>query len=906
MQEKKLFLIDAHALIYRAYFAFIKNPRLNSKGMNTSAIFGFLNSLMEVLEKEKPSHMAVAFDAHGDTVRHEYFDAYKAQREKQPEDISISIPLIKQILKAMHIPVYEMQGYEADDLMGTMAKQAARMGFDVYLFTPDKDFAQLVDEHVFLFKPARMGKFAELWDIEKVKTEFGIERVDQVIDIQGLMGDAVDNIPGIPGIGPKTAQKLIAQYDTVENLLKNTHALEGRIKELVETYKEQALLSKKLARILLDAPIELKEEETRIREFDTQGLEAIFAELEFANLGKRILGKDIDTHAAENLSPEQVVLFEKQIEKMDYSRFDPQHKEYKEIIDVAELEKSIREIEKSGEIALHLNTNMPDPHDCMIKGIAISYAHNKAFYHKFPRDDQEQKEQLQIFRTVLENPEIAKCGYDLKKDIITLNTYGIDLKGVFFDNMIMHYLIDPESQHDPELLSKNYLNYQPMLLTDGSFSDFYCEKADINLQIKQLLNNEIRNTEGYEGLYRAIEAPMIRVLADMEMAGIHISKDVLQDYSLELKKEIGILEKDIHKISGVSFNINSPQQLGHVLFNIMKMDPQAKKTKKGKQYSTGEEVLQKLRGRHEIIDLVLEYRGLQKLISTYVDPLPELIRKDSGRIHSTFNQAVTATGRLSSTNPNLQNIPIRTEKGRFIRKAFTASSENYKILSADYSQIELRIVAHVSEDKGLLDAFSREEDIHNSTAARIYGVPIEDVSPEMRRKAKVVNFGIIYGISGWGLAQRLQITRKEGTEIIDAYFKQYPGVKKFMNDTISFAREHAFVKTLSGRRRFLPDIDSRNATIRSFAERNAINAPIQGTAADLIKIAMVRINESIKQNNYQSRMLLQVHDELLFEVHQEEIEAMKKLIKDTMENAMHLKVPLRVEMGTGQNWLEAH
>ncbi|MBT7995742.1 MAG: DNA polymerase I [Bacteroidetes bacterium] len=905
-KKKKLFLVDAMALIYRAHFAFIKNPRINTKGLNTSAIFGFVNALLEIIEKQKPTHIAVAFDSYEPTVRHEDFTDYKANRDKQPEDITLSIPYIKKILEAFNIPIMEQAGYEADDIIGTVAHKAPKDEFDVFMFTPDKDFAQLVKENVFLFKPARMGNPNEIWDIAKVKEEFGIERIDQVVEIQGLMGDAVDNIPGVPGIGPKTAKQLIADFDTIENLLANTDKLKGKVKENLENFGDQARLSKQLATLITDVPVDFVETDLLISEKDMAAVEQLFAELEFKNLGKRVLGREpVSVKKSENQDLFNVGEVKEESSLSSYTQLD---NKYQRVESIEEIKSLVKKIEEAGCFAFHLELSTPDPYTARIKNISFCLKENEASFVKLSKNIEEADDVLALLKPLFENQDLEKIGYNLKPVILILKRNEIYLSGKIYDNQLAHYIIDSDLRHDLELLSEQYLSYKMLNhaeLTTDQLSAFYSELADVNFQLFSVFRKEIENNQ-YQELFYNIEVPLIEVLADMEFTGVKINSADLNELSKQLETELLALEKKIHQDTGIPFNINSPAQLGHVLFEILKLDPNAKKTKKSKQYSTNEEVLRKLAPKHEVIRLVLDYRGIQKLKSTYVDALPDLVNTSTGMIHTTYDQAVAATGRLSSKNPNLQNIPIRTERGRYVRKAFVPSDDNHLFVSADYSQIELRVIAHTSGDESMIEAFRLKQDIHTSTAAKVFGVEIEDVDSDMRRKAKEVNFGIIYGISAWGLAQRLDIPRKEGAEIIEQYFANFPKIKEYIEACQVIAREKGYAETVLNRRRYLRDINSRNAMQRSFAERNAVNAPIQGSAADIIKIAMVKIFKEFKQQKLESKMIMQVHDELVFDVVKAEFDIVEGIITKNMEEAYPLNVPLTIDFGQGDNWLEAH
>jgi len=896
MQDtKRVFLVDALALIYRAHYAFINNPRINSKGQNTSAIFGFINSILDLIEKEKPTHIAVAFDSYEPTVRHEDFSEYKANRDKQPEDISYAIPVIKQLLFAMKIPVLEIPGYEADDIIATLSKKIPKDLTQVFMFTPDKDYAQLVNEDVFILKPSKAGNPPELWDTEKVINEFGIKSPEQVIDIQSLTGDAVDNIPGVPGIGPKTAQSLISEYTNLENLLKNTDKLKGKVKENLELYAEQARMSYQLAKLITDVPVEFDDEFYKTKEWDRNQLEVLFSELEFRNLGKRILGKEIEIKKGIPVEV-QGDLF--QNNELQINIKVSETTDYKQITSKKEFDELMFKISKSQRMSLKTITTSSNIFSAENEGVAISTLPTEAYFINFKNS----LEWADEYKKLIGNPDIKKIGYDLKTEILRAKSHNYLFDGVLFDNQIAHYLIDSDSTHEFSRLCQNYLfeNLNPVSENWASL----CREADYNLRLYDIFRNDIDKL--YPELYYSLESPLIQVLAQMEYNGVKIDSSVLSEFSKEIQQELKVLESKIFNISGISFNVNSPQQLGHVLFNLMKLDPDAKKTKKSGQYSTGEEVLVKLAEKHEIARLIMDYRELQKLKSTYLDALPQIVNPESGLIHTSYEQAVASTGRLSSRNPNLQNIPIRTERGRQTRKAFIPRKTDNLIISADYSQIELRVVAHFSGDEAMKEAFINRQDIHTSTAAKVFGVNHHEVTPEMRRKAKEVNFGIIYGISSWGLSQRLGISKKESAEIIEQYFKSFPGIKKFMDESIEKAREKGFAETFTGRRRYLRDINSRNAMQRSFAERNAINAPVQGSAADIIKLAMLKLHHAFEVNKLQSKMIMQVHDELVFDVVPEEAEQVKNLVKVNMENASAFEVPLLVDIGSGKNWLEAH
>ncbi len=943
---KKLFLLDAFALIYRAHFALSKNPRFTASGLNTSAVMGFTNTLLEVLKKEKPTHMAVVFDTSAPTERHVEFEAYKAHREAMPEDLAKAIPYIIRLIEGFNIPVITSDGYEADDIIGTLAKKAEMEGFTVFCMTPDKDFAQLVSENIFIYKPARMGNDVEILGVKEVCEKWEVERVEQVIDILGLWGDAVDNIPGIPGVGEKTAKALIKQYGSMENIIANSHELKGKLKENVENFAEQGLLSKKLATIILDAPVALDPVSLLVEQPDRSILEPLFAELEFRTLGRRVFGEDFSvtesrpaTAAAPVHHAGQTDLFgnpidaEKVIAKqLHLDEFDsPAPVAAKNIentphtyhlADTAEKRAAlIALLNQQKEICFDTETTGTDANNCELVGLSFAIKPGEAWYVPVSANQQECQQVVNEFKAVLENSSIAKIGQNIKYDILVLKWYGVSIKGTLFDTMLAHYILDPDSRHSMDILAENYLGYSPVSITSligakgknqGSMRDVELEKikeyaaedADITLQLKHAFEPMLAPVNG-DKLLKEIENPLIYVLADMEREGVKVDRQTLEDFSKQLEKDVAQLETSIYEKAGVRFNIASPKQLGEVLFDKLQLDPKAKKTKTG-QYQTGEDVLLALSHKSDIVQDILDFRQLQKLKSTYVDALPQLINPKTGRIHTSYNQAVAATGRLSSNNPNLQNIPIRTERGREVRKAFIPRDENHVILSADYSQIELRLIAEISQDKNMLEAFAQGLDIHTATAAKVYGLPLAEVTSTQRRNAKAVNFGIIYGQSAFGLSQNLGIPRKEAAEIIESYFNQYPGIKQYMQNTMISAREKGYVETIMGRRRYLRDINSQNATIRGFAERNAINAPIQGSAADMIKLAMIKIHQDIIDQKLASRMTMQVHDELVFDVPQGEVEAMKTIIAERMKHAMPVGVPIEVEIGQGLNWLEAH
>lgn len=935
MQEKKLFLLDALALIYRAYFAFSKSPRINSKGLNTSAMFGFTNTLLDVLNNEKPTHIAVAFDTSAPTARHIDFENYKAHREEMPEDLRISIPYVKKLIRAFNIPVIELDGYEADDIIGTLARRAEEEGFNVFMMTPDKDYGQLVTEKVKMYKPAVFGNPAEIVGVEGILKKFDIKRIDQVIDILGLMGDAADNIPGIPGVGEKTASKLLHEYDTLENVLANADNIKGKLGEKVNANKEQALLSKQLATIILDVPVEWNEKSLELEPPNEEELKELFADLEFRQLTKRVFGDPNASATTEKKTATKSVqqdLFGNEIPEPEESPAEVQDKRtLKTINDVAHTytlcdtkekrEALIATLLQQKEFCFDTETTSIDANSAELVGLSISFKPHEAYYIPFSESYDEAHALIGEFKSVFENENIAKVGQNLKYDIIMLKWYDVQVKGKLFDTMLAHYLIEPDQRHNMDFLAEYYLHYEPIPITKligekkaGQLSmrtvpldqiiDYAAEDADVTLQLKHILEPLLHKNNVFK-LFDEVEVPLMNVLVKMETEGVRIDPDFLNLMSDELQADIITVEDKIYEACGLRFNIGSPKQLGDVLFDHLKIDDKAKKTKTG-QYATGEEVLSKMEDKHPAIKLVLDYRELVKLKNTYVDTLPLMINPRTGRVHTSFMQTVAATGRLSSNNPNLQNIPIRTDRGKEIRKAFIARNDKFTLLSADYSQIELRIIAHFSEDASMIEAFKNKIDIHTATASKVYGVDIADVSSTMRRNAKMVNFGIIYGISAFGLSQRLNIPRKEAGEIIDNYFLQYPTIKTYMDESINRAREFGYVETLLGRRRYLRDINSANATVRGFAERNAINAPIQGSAADLIKVAMIDIDAAFTQENLRTKMTLQVHDELVFDVPNDELELVKPIIKEKMEGAILLKVPVDVEMGTGKNWLDAH
>ena len=926
--EKKLFLLDAYALIFRSYYAFIKNPRITSKGLNTSAIFGFLLTLEEVLQKQKPTHIAVVFDSSEPTFRHKMYSEYKATREETPEDIKKAVPYIKQLVEAYRIPILECPGFEADDIIGTLANKAAQKGFVTYMMTPDKDFAQLVSDRIFMYKPSRAGNESVIWGIKDVKREFNVKSPEQVIDILGLMGDTSDNIPGAPGVGPKTAMKLISEFGSIEELLKNTDKLQGRIKEILEKHKEQVLLSKKLVTINTNTPVEFDEESLKLEPPDKEKLKILFDELEFRQTASRILSESTenkDTLVVEQetkTSPETIqgTLFGEAAVSETKLNIELVPHSYNLIQTREDLKKLAEELSKLEEFCFDTETTSINALESELVAIAFSWIKGKGYLVYFPENENEIKEMLSILKPVFENDRIRKIGQNIKFDIQVLANYGIEVRGALFDTMIAHYLLEPDMRHNMDYLAETYLSYRPVSIESligekgrnqktmrsvpvEKIVEYSVEDADITFQLKELFEPKIIK-EGMKELAENIEMPLIRVLACMERAGVKLDEENLKSIAVGLREDIIRLEEEIYALAGEEFNISSPRQLGNILFIKLKIDDKAKLTKT-KQFITNEEILQKLVNRHPIVGKVLEYRGLKKLLTTYVETLPLLINKKTGRIHTSFNQAVAATGRLSSNNPNLQNIPVRDERGREIRKAFVPD-EGYIFLSADYSQIELRLMAHLSGDKNMIEDFISGHDIHTATAAKIFGVSFDEVTREMRSRAKTANFGIIYGISSFGLSERLNIGRKEAKELIDGYFASYPGVKQYMEESIKQAREKGYVTTMFGRRRYVRDINSRNQVVRGNAERNAINAPIQGSAADIIKIAMIRIFNQIRNKGLKSRMILQVHDELILEVAHDELELVKEIVISEMTGAASLKVPLKVDWGTGSNWLEAH
>ena len=950
MSQKRLFLLDAYALIFRGYYAFIKNPRINSKGMDTSAIMGFMNSLMDVIKREKPDHLAVAFDKGGSDYRFEMYQEYKAHRDETPEAIKIAVPYIQELLRAMHIPIIEKAGFEADDLIGTLAKQAEKEGFQVFMVTPDKDFAQLVSENIFMYKPARMGNDIEIWGIPEVLAKFEIERPDQVIDFLGMMGDSADNIPGLPGVGEKTAKKFLAEYGTLENLLANTHQLKGAMKDKIEANKELGILSKKLATILLDCPVTFDADDYELSKPDVEKTDALFQELEFRQMKAQFdklfgSGKEYDEIDANgNISEIPQPSKKAPVKKSNEDQFDlfgfsdesdeptANHSYYATLENTTHFYQIIQgdlpvklllqNLLNQTSVCFDTETTGIDALNAELVGMSFSFEKGKGFYVPFPENQEEAQILIEKFRPFFENSTIEKIGQNMKYDLKILSNYNMEVKGKLFDTMIAHYLINPDMRHNMDVLSETYLKYAPksietligkkgknqLSMRDVPLEDikeYATEDADITFQLKEHFQ-PILEKVGTKKLFDEIEIPLVPVLADMEKEGIRLDVEFLKSMSVDMQKEIDAFEQQIYETAGEKFNLASPKQLGDILFDKLKIGgAKQKKTKTG-QYATGEEVLSYLANEHQIVRDILEWRQMVKLQSTYIDALPNQVDKKTGRVHTDYMQTVAATGRLSSNNPNLQNIPIRTERGRQIRKAFIARDENYTLLSADYSQIELRIIAALCGEENMIKAFQNHEDIHKSTAAKVFNVPLDEVTKEQRSHAKTVNFGIIYGVSAFGLSNQTNLSRKESAELIEAYYQTYPKLKSFMTSQVDFARENGYVETISGRRRYLKDINSANAIVRGGAERNAVNAPIQGSAADIIKIAMINIHKKLTAEHWKSKMLLQVHDELVFDVHNSELEKIQPMIKHEMENAFKMAVPLDVEIGLGKNWLEAH
>ncbi len=950
MPEQKLFLLDAYALIYRAYYALIRSPRITSKGKNTNAQFGFTTTLLDLINKEKPTHLAVVFDTSAATERHTDFPAYKANRQETPEDLSAAIPDIKRIIKGFNLPCLELDGFEADDIIGSLALEAAALGYTVYMVTPDKDYGQIVRDNIFMYKPIS-GDKPDILGPEQVCAKWGIKRVDQVIDMLGLMGDAVDNIPGIPGIGEKTAAKLLAEYDNIENLIANADKIKGAVGEKVRNGKDNAIMSKKLATIITNVPVPFHEEDFRVKEKNTDALTEVFNELEFRTLARRVLGTvsteqdiwnagsapkgPVSTDLFGNALPQKrsaavvvetditVTIEETETFSGNFLTIDQVPHDYQLVSTTEEIDSLIEKLSAQKEISFDTETTHIDANLADLVGMSFSYAQGTGYFVVVPSEQEKVKELLERFRPLFEREDILWIGQNIKYDMLMLKWLGFELKGNIYDTMLANYVIDPDGKRSMDMLSMKYLNYQPvsietligkkgkaqLTMRDAPIEqvkEYAAEDADVTLQLKKAFDPMLLKN-GVKRVFDEIEDPLVPVLTDMEYEGVNLDVDFLTNYSKDLEKDIRQAEENIYNHAGVKFNIGSPKQLGEVLFEVMKVDAGQKKTKTG-QYATGEDILQKLRHKHQVVEDILAYRELTKLKSTYVDALPGLINPRTGRLHTSYNQAVAVTGRLSSNNPNLQNIPIRTERGREIRKAFIPRSAGHCLISADYSQIELRIVAAISGDEAMITAFKENKDIHTATAAKVYNVTEENVTKDMRRAAKAVNFGIIYGQSAFGLAENIGVSRTEAKTIIDNYFTQYPSVKQYMDRSINFAKEHGYVETVMGRKRWLKDIYSANFTVRGYAERNAINMPIQGTAADMIKLAMIAAHRELKKTNMRTRMILQVHDELVFDVPREETEQAKALIKECMESAMKLPndVPINAETGVGDTWLQAH
>ena len=928
--KKRLFLLDAYALIFRGYYAFIKNPRINSKGLNTSAILGFMNSLFDVMKKERPHHLAVAFDKGGSVARTELFADYKANREETPEAIRIAIPYIHQILNALHIPIIEKEGYEADDIIGTLAKQAEKQDYQVYMVTPDKDYAQLVSENIFMYRPPRGGNDIEIWGVKEVQEKFEVQNPLQVIDFLGMMGDAVDNIPGLPGVGEKTAKKLLADFGSLENLLANTDQLKGKLRENIENNKEKGILSKQLATIMLDVPVVFDEKDCEVSTPDFEAVGKLFEELEFRQLlvnFQKVYQPEAVVQNNQKAASAQLDMFAVQGDLFAQPQVAVEKKtaantpHYYQLADTPMAQQLLlQSLLHQTEVCFDTETTAIDALEAELVGISFCWTAHKGYYVPFPMDKEEATALLNTFRPFFENEKITKVGQNLKYDLKVLQNYGIKVEGALFDTMIAHYLINPDMRHNMDLLSETYLGYTPIaiesLIGKGKaqrsmrtvaleeVKEYAVEDADVTWQLKDVFKAELPKVNAQK-VYADVEMPLLKVLAAMEREGVTLDVAYLKEYSKTLDVEITQLEATIYEQAGKPFNLASPKQLGDILFEKLKIDSKPKKTKTG-QYATSEEVLAPFAAKHKIVADILEWRQVQKLKSTYVDALPLEVNPRTGRVHTTYMQTVAATGRLSSNNPNLQNIPIRTERGQRVRKAFIARNSDYVLLSADYSQIELRIIAALSEEHNMIESFLHGEDIHRATAAKVFNVPLEAVTREQRSHAKTVNFGIIYGVSAFGLSAQTDLSRSQSKELIDTYYATYPNLRNYIQKQIHFAQEHGYVETVLGRRRYLPDIHSRNQVVRGAAERNAVNAPIQGSAADIIKIAMIRIYDLLQAQQLQTRMLLQVHDELVFDVPKTELEIVKPLIKEAMESAFTLAVPLVADLGIGNNWLDAH
>jgi DNA polymerase-1 len=945
MKQKRLFLVDAYALIFRGYYAFIKNPRINSKGLDTSAIMGFMNSLLDVIRREKPDHLAVAFDKGGSVARNEVFSEYKANRQETPEAIRIAVPYIHELLEAMEIPIVEKEGFEADDLIGTLSKQAEKAGYQTFMVTPDKDFAQLVSDNIFMYKPSRMGNGIEIWGIPEVQAKFEVERPEQVIDFLGMMGDAVDNIPGLPGVGEKTAKKFIKQYGSIENLLANTSELKGKMREKIEANAELGLLSKQLATIMLDCPVQFDEKEYELSQPNFEKVQKLMQELEFRRMWETFMRifKNPETSTPQteekaktsrekskpaNKQSIQLDLFATPAEETTansnptgFKTLETTNHFYQHVDTVLGRKLLIEKLLQQKSVCFDTETTGLNTFQAQLVGISFSYEKGKGYYVSLPDNQEKTQQILEELRPFFENETIEKIGQNLKYDLKVLTNYGLQVKGKLFDTMIAHYLLQPDMRHNMNVLAETYLQYHPMPIENligkkgknqGSMrnvaiekqTEYAVEDADITFQLKQLFEPKLKEN-GLTDLFESIEMPLLRVLTTMELEGIRLDTDFLNSLTEALNKDIIELQTAVYKEAKKEFNLASPKQLGEVLFDDLKLVAKPKKTKTG-QYATGEEILSKLSKEHKIVADILQWRGLIKLKNTYVEALPKEVNQKTGRIHTTFSQSVAATGRLSSNNPNLQNIPIRTERGRQVRKAFIARDKNYTLLAADYSQIELRLIAELSGDTVMKESFMHGEDIHKATAAKVFNVPIEEVTRTQRSQAKTVNFGIIYGVSAFGLSQQTNLSRKESKVLIDAYYETYPTLKTYIAEQIEKARELGYVETILGRRRYLKNINSQNSIVRAADERNAVNAPIQGSAADIIKIAMIDIQKKLDKGKYHSKMLLQVHDELVFDIYKEELETLKPMIKTTMENAYKLSIPLVVDVGLGNNWLEAH